>query len=240
MENSEVQNNPYNERFKSAPWLKPQTIIIGGCGGIGSPLAYLLARQGHELYLYDDDTYEDLNMGSQLIEPSMIGENKAQALTAKIVRETGNVKVNPLAERFTENSMAANIMIAAFDNMESRKVMIQRWWKYQTEEKEKVPGEINMFMESGMEAEFGAIKTITRKSHYKQWLDEFTPDDAMSQPVCSFRATAHNSFIMAGLMVSILNNHIVNKTQGLALRMMPYKHHYDLVTLSFDNKNSDE
>lgn len=68
-------------RFKDAPWFQvgPQDIILVGQGGIGSWCSLLLARGGHNLYLYDNDTYDESNAAGQFMKLKDIGVNKAVA-----------------------------------------------------------------------------------------------------------------------------------------------------------------
>ncbi len=232
----EVRDSPYNIRWKSAPWMRPLNIIVGGCGGTGSPLIYLLARQGHTIHIYDDDKYEDLNMGSQLISPLELDKNKADGLTALIKRMNPEADVISHPERFTANSMGGNVMIGAFDNMASRKLMLQKWYDLQLKKVKEKKGDlkdVNLFMEAGMEAELGIIRTVIGPSGYDRWMKEFVSDDDFEdETVCTMRATAHNSFITAGYMVAILNNHIVNKTAGATQRMVPFRYEYELEFLT--------
>ncbi len=57
--------NEFHKRFDESPWYKPLTISVGGAGGIGSYLVFLLARLGHTIYIYDDDMIEKTNIGGE-------------------------------------------------------------------------------------------------------------------------------------------------------------------------------
>jgi tRNA A37 threonylcarbamoyladenosine dehydratase len=118
-------------RFKEAPWFRtePLDIIIGGCGGIGSWTSLLLSRQAHNLYLFDDDRVENLNLGNQLFRHSDVGENKTQAVT-NVIRDLSGQDNIEQYELYTSESISGPIMISCFDNMKARKVMFDNWVNY--------------------------------------------------------------------------------------------------------------
>lgn len=224
-----LKENPYISRFKNAPWLNPLNIIIVGCGGIGTHSARILATQGHSLHLYDHDDYEDVNVGPQLINPNMIGANKAIALGRSLTDDTGNSNIEVHPVKYDEGSLVANIMIAAVDNMPTRKLMLEKWYEYC---KKPTTTGIKLFIDGGMEAEFCAVRTIRTHAQYKRWMDEYT-EESTQAPVCSFKSTSHLGFMIAGLIVSLLNNHIANKKDpdGISMRTVPYHTHFSAVTM---------
>ena len=59
-----VEYEEYATRFKNAKWAEYKAhITLGGAGGIGSHLAFYLARIGHDLLIYDFDTVGNENIG---------------------------------------------------------------------------------------------------------------------------------------------------------------------------------
>ena len=78
-------------RFKDAEWFPNTsydsssiTIMIGGCGGIGSWTSFFLANIGYKIIVYDFDTVEEHNLAGQLFTKSDIGEYKVVAMQKMI------------------------------------------------------------------------------------------------------------------------------------------------------------
>ena len=119
--------NAKHTRFSELMWYDPDhDIIVGGVGGIGSWLAFLLSRAGYRLYLFDDDTIDETNMAGQLYPISSIGQNKAAAMKSTIWNFSQSNNVDVLG-RYTTESEACPITFSCFDNMEARKVLFDNW-----------------------------------------------------------------------------------------------------------------
>ncbi len=224
------KEDKYAARFASAPWLNPLNIIIVGLGGIGSHTARILATQGHTLHLFDDDKYEEANMGPQLMHPNWLGDHKARAQKEMLEEATGNKDIHFFNERYEKDSPVANVMIAAVDNMPTRKLMLEKWFENVKRPEHK--NSIKLFIDGGMEAEFCVVRAIRTHGHYKQWMDDYK--EVISEATqCSFKSTSHLGFMIGGLIVSILNNHIANKLDpdGIALRTVPYRTHFSAITM---------
>jgi len=114
-------------RFSDADWYKsgPEDIIVGGVGGIGSWVALLLSRIGHELHIYDDDTIDETNMAGQLYPISAIGKSKEVAVM-EMIRDFSGTRCSSNG-RYTKDSLYSPIVFSCFDNMEARKVMFEKW-----------------------------------------------------------------------------------------------------------------
>ena len=60
----------YSQRFRGVEWYDEASkndIIIGGIGGIGSHLCFLMSRMNpNYMYLFDGDTVEAANLSGQL------------------------------------------------------------------------------------------------------------------------------------------------------------------------------
>ena len=115
-------------RFSDAKWFQagPKDIIIGGTGGIGSWVALFLSRIGHNLYLFDNDTVEEVNMAGQLYKTTQIGINKADATKSNIFEFCGATNVETLG-LYSESSETSPIVFSCFDNMAARKLMFEKW-----------------------------------------------------------------------------------------------------------------
>lgn len=120
--------NTRQSRFSDAAWYQagPQSIIIGGAGGIGSWVSLFLGRIGHELYIYDDDIIDETNMAGQLYSTMQIGLNKAEATAYNVFAFCGT-KPSVLGRYTEEDGFANPIMFSCFDNMAARKLMFEKW-----------------------------------------------------------------------------------------------------------------
>ena len=228
-ENLTLDINPRSARFREADWYKPGLkVVLGGAGGIGSYVAYYLSRQEATIYLYEFDSIEEHNLGGQLYTTDNIGEYKANAID-KICRSFSNVNVLS-AGKFTETSSTNDITISAFDNMKARKLMFEDWRKRETRE---------IFIDGRMNAEQGQIYFVTkgREEDYEKTLFE---DSEIEDLPCNYKATSHCGGIIAGLMVSGLNNYIGNiesmKKEGMEYRDLPFEIHYILQLFQFNIK----
>ncbi len=223
------------ERFKDAPWFKQYPITVGGVGGIGSWLSLLLARGGHSLILYDMDNVELQNMGGQLYAAHHVGKPKTSAVKETAAKFANNESVQVFG-KFTEESFVTDITFSAFDNMEARKMMSEKWYAHQmakiTSGAKRKPDEVNIFIDGRMEAETFIIYAVDSPERYKRYQEELFDDSLIPNAPCSFRATSHNPAILAGNMVALLNNMIANKLRGRKIRNVPYKIEYELPTFT--------
>lgn len=148
--------NDATSRFSGTEWfneIQKQKVIIAGMGGIGSNLAFQVARMNPEaMFLYDNDTVETVNMSGQLFSRNDIGRTKVDAVAEKISSFTTTQHVYALNERYTPVSERGDIMMCGFDNMAARRVFFDAWLGYleskSEEEKKKclyLDGIINCF-----------------------------------------------------------------------------------------------
>lgn len=109
--------------------LKQACVGIAGCGGLGSTVAFSLARVGiGRLILADHDVVEPSNLNRQQFFVDQIGEYKVDALKANLVRANPFVEVETHRVELTPANIpaiyaAADVIVEAFDKAE-RKVMI--------------------------------------------------------------------------------------------------------------------
>lgn len=210
-------------RFSDADWytIGPQEIIVGGTGGIGSWVALFLARIGHDLYLYDDDSIDETNMAGQLYKLSQIGKNKAEATKDNIFDFTGNTNVEILG-RYTPNSLSAPIVVSCFDNMAARKLMFEKWAAQEERE---------VFIDGRMLAETGMVYCVV-KGQEDEYRKDLFEDSEVEEAPCSFKATSHCGAFIASLMVSNLNNYLANKKVGIEIRITQFRTDFELPLMS--------
>jgi len=214
--------NDYKTRFSSAPWANvSKDIVIGGAGGISSWVALSLARAGHKLYIYDMDTYDETNIAGQFCKIADVGVNKSIALAENIFNFTGAIVETH--GKYVANSLVAPCMVTGFDNMESRKLMYDKW---------KAQPKRELFLDARMTGEFLEVYCIIkgREEYYESTL--FTDDEANVLP-CSFKATTHNAMGCAYILQGLLNNYIVgDHTSGL--RELPCHVRFDIGIMMFE------
>jgi molybdopterin/thiamine biosynthesis adenylyltransferase len=225
-------------RFKDAPFYKPDLeIIIAGLGGIGSYTSYSLCRQGYTMFLYDFDTVEIHNIGSQLYGLKDIGKSK-ESVAKEIASIYGGNDDIHLMGKFTEDSPISNIVLSCFDNMSSRKLLFNKWLDYQLSKdvdyKELHPNEINIFIDGRMDAQnfqVYSVKSLLEAEEYKKTL--FDDADIPDLP-CSYKATAHTGMMIASTISTILLNHIANKISHFAMREVPFATTYSNELMNFE------
>ena len=106
--------------------VKDYTVAILGCGGLGSQVAWILARLGvGKLILYDFDVVEASNLNRQNYSVSDIGKKKAEATAIRIKQWLPHVSVEARdefvdAELLKRVAAEADIVVEAYDGVGSK------------------------------------------------------------------------------------------------------------------------
>ncbi len=216
-----IVENETHLRFKDADFYNPNLdVIILGLGGIGSYVSNAICRQGYEMYLYDFDSVEVINVGSQLFNISNVGQNKAE-VAANLSGLFGNPKAIAMG-KFDEDSPISNIVFSCFDNMKYRKLAFEKWLAYQKsktkEYREANPNEVNCFMDGRMSAEQWQIYLVKSTADAKRYQETLFDDSEVPDAPCSYKATAQTGYGIAAFMVTIFLNHVANKKLGIPIR----------------------
>jgi molybdopterin/thiamine biosynthesis adenylyltransferase len=211
-----------HSRFRSTLWYDPNyTVIIGGVGGIGSWLSLFLARMGYQIHVFDYDSIDETNMAGQLYPVSAIGDSKAETIQ-KICKEfAGNdIFIN---EKYTEESPSNPIIFSAFDCIDARRLMFNKWRALKDRE---------VFIDGRMLIESGQVFCVTpgKEDEYEKHL--FKKGEVKPQQ-CSLKATSHSGAIIAGLMVTAFTNYLTNKKVKADVRELPFKFDYELPLFNF-------
>lgn len=111
--------------------LKKSTVMVVGCGAVGSFAIEALARTGvGHLVVVDFDTVEESNINRQLFAlTSTVGAAKVDVAAARVRDINPDIAVDALNMRWDENSdvdIAPDFVIDAIDSVES-KVALYRW-----------------------------------------------------------------------------------------------------------------
>ena len=110
--------------------IKNSTVFVAGAGGLGSPVAVYLAAAGvGTLRICDCGEPELSNLNRQILHTeSDIGINKAISAEASIKLLNPSVRVEPITDRITEDTVEgivgeADIIVDCLDNFETRYIL---------------------------------------------------------------------------------------------------------------------
>jgi len=116
--------------------LQAATVGIAGCGGLGSHVALALARAGvGTLILADHDRVALSDLNRQAYFQSDIGRPKVSALAAHVRAVNPEASILTHAVRLTPETLgahfaAAELLIEAFDQAESKQWLIETWCRH--------------------------------------------------------------------------------------------------------------
>ena len=113
-----------HKRFSTA------TVAVCGLGGLGSNIAIALARAGiGKLLLIDFDRVDITNLHRQQYKANQIGRYKAEALAENMSEIAPYTEIQNVTAKITEENFAgllkdADIVCEAFDNAESKAMIV--------------------------------------------------------------------------------------------------------------------
>lgn len=211
------------DRFKDAPWfpVEGESVFVGGAGGIGSWLTFLLTRAGFKVYLQDFDLIETHNTGGQLFKHMSVGDYKVEAV-AKIVKEFSGDFISTSVSAISDETTPSHIFtFSAFDNMDARKKLFQIW-KRSTKDAMVSP----IFIDGRLEPEQMQIFCVTRGNMEEYERDHLFNDDEVEDLPCTFKQTSHSAAMIASHMVGFFTNHITNIYEREVIRTVPKYYEY--------------
>ncbi len=157
---SERHGEKIQKNFESA------TVAICGLGGLGSNIAFALARAGiGKLILIDFDSVDVTNLHRQQYKANQIGMSKTQALKENLFEIAPYATIETYSVRITEINAEellkkADIICEAFDDAESKAMLVNLVL-------ERMP-EKYLVAASGM-AGFGSANTIQTRRISKRF-----------------------------------------------------------------------
>jgi len=110
--------------------LRVSSVLVAGCGGLGSNVALCLARAGIGfLALYDFDQVEAANLDRQLFFADQVGRFKAEALAENVRRVGAGTEVATFTVRIEEWNVeaaiaSADVVVEAFDNPSAKALLV--------------------------------------------------------------------------------------------------------------------
>mgnify|MGYP002623147065 CR=1 FL=1 len=240
--NSGVSNvMEHTSRFSSAVWfeeIQKKTVILAGLGGIGSYVAFLLARmQPKALFLFDSDTVENSNLSGQMYSVKDIGEYKVDAISYMVERYANYNSVFAVRENFTLNCEAADIMICGFDNMKARKDFFQVWFSHMMELSEEKRKHC-LFIDGRLSAEYFQVYCIAGNdreaivSYNSSLFEDWEADET----VCSYKQTTYMANMIGSVITNLFTNFVANEVAGAPIRELPFVTEYDGTVMSFKTR----
>lgn len=230
-------------RFSGASWfdeIQKSRVIIAGIGGIGSNVAFQLARMAPaNITLYDEDIVERVNMAGQLYSTNDIGQRKVDAIASMISAYTLAKQVNAVPSKFTDNTEAGDIMICGFDNMTARKIFYNSWKRHvQTltpDSRAKC-----LFLDGRLSIDTLQIFCIQGddKVSMDRYETEFLFSDFQAEhTVCSMKQTTYLACMIGSLMVNLFTNFIANSLNPIIPYDLPFFTEYDSPNMLFKTQS---
>lgn len=230
-------------RFSGAEWfneIQKARIIIAGIGGIGSNVAFQLARMiPANLTLYDDDNVEMVNMAGQLFSNNNIGESKVDAIANMIYDYTSMKQVLAIKDKFTLDKEPGDIMICGFDNMRARKTFFNSWCNHisnkSIEERSKC-----LYLDGRLSMDTLQILCIKGDDQYNidRYKREFLfADYEADATVCSRKQTTYLACMIGSLMVNLFTNFIANSLHPVIPYDLPFFTEYDAQNMLFKTES---
>ena len=218
-------------RFSSAQWfdiIKTKYVVIGGCGGISSWLALLIARcHPYQIEIFDFDDVEEVNLAGQLFPRTHVSVKKVNSIAHTINQYASYYNIITRCIRFTESTFGNNIMMCGFDNMQARKDFFQSWQNYNNiidEENRKK----SLFIDGRLDAESFQIFCITGDDTYniERYKNEFLfSSEEAEESVCSYKQTSYCASMIASYMTNLFVNFCANEAGDY--RELPFFTAYD-------------
>ena len=226
-------------RFSGTEWydeMLTKTIMIAGCGGIGSNLAYQIARlKPYSMILYDDDTVELANMSGQLFKRSDIGKTKVKAVHDMITAYTNTLNVTAIPHRFNPGTAATDIMLCGFDSMEARKTYYSAWKRHLLNIRQE-RWKNCFFMDGRLTVDCLQVFCLTGEDHYNmnKYETEFLFDDSQAEAeVCSQKQTTYLACMIGSIMTNLFINWVANSQDPVIPYKLPFFTQYEAQHMIF-------
>lgn len=227
-------------RFSGAMWYElvtKQSIIVAGQGGIGSWILMILSRmRPFQVFLYDDDVVETVNLAGQCYGLSAIGKKKVTAMASFVEDFSDYHACMAVPSKFTSETTPGDIMICGFDNMKARKIFFNSW---RTHVKKSEHPEKCLYIDGRLAMDNFQVFCITGDDTYNQnkyatdWLFN---DDEADEAVCSMKQTTYCACMIGSVIVNLFTNFIANQICPMS-HDLPFKTYYDSNMLYFKTES---
>lgn len=221
-------------RFKSNDWaklIKEWSIDIGGLGGIGSWTALLISRLNpKEMFLFDPDDVELVNLAGQLYKKQQDGVSKVNSLRSLINDHSNYFKIDSYRRRFHNHYLFNDkcILIGGFDNMSARQEMFNIFMQNE-EYKCLIDGRLNT-----EEFQIFCIDKNDTKAieEYKtKWLFDQTEGESI---LCSNKQTSFTAAMIGSFITNLVVSFIVNYDDPIIPRDLPFLTTYNAFKIKLE------
>lgn len=214
-------------RFQDALWATPiqkLSIVIVGVGGIGSYLAFFLARCGMKLTIIDNDIVDSTNSSGQLYPIEAEDSYKVSYLqtTLNSYCPFNENEIQDLAVKLTENNAVnllkeADIVISAVDSITTRKLI------FETCKELKTP----IFIDGRMSAETYQIYFVDSEERQTMYETTLFSEEEGVEPLCAYKATSHVGAAIGSTITQWIANKTTNNSQGFTICATPFSIEYN-------------
>ena len=228
-------------RFSGAAWfaaVQKCTIVLAGMGGIGGYVLYVLSRMKPlQIFIYDDDVVERVNLSGQMYSLSMVGKKKVNAM-AQLAKDFSDYHgVMAIPTKFTSETSASDIMICGFDNMEARKIFFNSWVNHVV--KHKNP-ENCLYIDGRLDMESFQVFCMRGDDSYniKRYSNEYLFSDWQAESIaCSMKQTTYCANMIGSVIVNLFTNFVSNTLAPIVERDLPFKTFYDAGMMYFKTES---
>lgn len=235
-------------RFSGAEWADQlRSIVLVGCGGIGSWTALNLARIGHDLILIDPDTVDETNVqGGQMFMTSSIGQSKVEAVFHTCRAFGCQSAIDAVQAHVTRELIEAQpIVICGLDNMKARRQVFDAWLaecenhlsSVQQKEAILIDGRLTMEMWEVFAVPFSNNQLLERYEKYHLFSDE----EAQVLDCTTKQSTGAAMGIAAAISFTLCN-HLTNMKLDDDFRSVEFyqRHHYPIQQYTTDTAENHE
>jgi len=226
-------------RFSGTEWydeIRKSVVIIAGTGGIGSNLAFQIARMHPAtLVLYDDDRVETSNMSGQLFSRDDIDRYKVFAVADMIGKYTTMTNAFAVNTKFTSRSEAGDIMMCGFDSMSARDIFFSSWRKH-VEMKPFNERRKCLFLDGRLSIDTLQVLAMTGDDDYSinRYRREFLfSDHEAESTVCSLKQTTYLACMIASVMTNLFTNFIADSLNPEIPYDLPFFTEYNAQNMLF-------
>jgi len=181
------------------------SVTIVGAGGIGAPAALCLAKMGvRRLKIYDHDTVEEPNLGTQMYSRKQLGKPKVLALKRYLKQQADWCEVEVVHDWFTNQEVDTPVIVSAVDSLEVRR---QIWTHVYNNT------DVSFLVDPRMGAEVLNVIHIVPKVE-KAYYEKTLEGEAISAP-CTAKATFYTGLVAGALTAQAVKAWAVNERKDV-------------------------